>query len=106
MSKLKFEQMHVEDQFALTMKMMEMIAEGNCKSIHELADARGKDPRELWSEFCAEAGFDECEPWTGYPSNVPTLEALSQSPGVERKLEGEYLKFWERYKALTGRDKS
>jgi len=106
MSKLKFEQMHIEDQIVLLFKMREIIAENNCKTIHEFADMRGMEPRELWPELCVEAGFEECEPWIGYPTETPPLEVIRQSPGATRKMTGKWLRFWESYKALTGRDKN
>jgi hypothetical protein len=105
-ARLKFEQLHAEDGTAILHEMVEMIAEEGCSSIEEFAKARGQTPFEVWPEFCAEAGFDECEPWVGYPYKVLPLEILENMPGAKRKLTGDYLKMWKSYKAAAGRNKN
>jgi len=106
MAKLKFEELHAEDVAALLFKMVEIIATDGCRGIHDFARARGQTPLELWPEFCAEAGLDECEPWPGYPDEFPTLDEMRKFPGATRKMTGDLLKIWENYKAATGRDKN
>jgi hypothetical protein len=106
MSKLKLEQIHIQDQIILMLKLMEMIVNEGCSGIAELAKARGQTPFELWPDVCAEAGLDECEPWTGYPDKTLPLETIRKSPGATRTMTGHWLKWWENYKARTGRDKN
>jgi hypothetical protein len=105
MSKLKFEEIHIQDQIILMEKLMEMIVNEGCSRIAEFAEARGQTPFEVWPDVCAEAGLDECEPWTGYPDKAISLETIRKSPGATRAMTGEWLKRWENYKARTGRDK-
>jgi hypothetical protein len=106
MSKLKFNELHAEDVTSLMFKMVEIIAGEGCRGIHHLAETRGKTPLELWPEFCAEAGLDECEPWDGYPDNVPSLEYIMKTPGSHRPLRSDHKMMKDAYWKATGRDKS
>src|SRR5258708_16434584 len=45
--------------------------------------SQGITEQEFWRQICADAGFDECEPWQGFPA--PPVD-LPPAPGGERKL--------------------
>jgi hypothetical protein len=55
-----------------------------CRTIEDLAGASGQTVLELWRYVCAEAGFDECEPWEGFPA-WPKLESGNRAAADDGK---------------------
>jgi hypothetical protein len=91
----RFEELHINDQNTLLVALLETITRGKGKSISEVAIAQGITEQEFWRQICADAGFDECEPWQGFPA--PPVD-LPPAPGGERKLPeaaAEALEQWE-----------
>lgn len=79
----RFEQLHIDDQNRILLAALEMVTGVEGKSITEIAQARGVTNRNVWREICADAGFDECHPWPGFPER-PTN--LPPAPGGDREL--------------------
>jgi hypothetical protein len=74
----RFEELHINDQNTLLVALLETITRGKGKSISEVAIAEGVTEQEFWRQICADVGFDECEPWQGFP--VPPTN-LPPAPG-------------------------
>jgi hypothetical protein len=64
---LKFEQLHAEDGLDLALEALRVMCEANCPTLKQLIAKRKCTAAELWREICAERGYDECEPWQGWP---------------------------------------
>jgi hypothetical protein len=105
MSKPKFEELLPEDGFILLMAMVRIIADAGCRGIDEYAQATDRTPFELWPEFCAAAGVDECEPWRGYPSEIDGVEQLEKKWRGHplNRATGVYLEMWKEYQARQQR---
>jgi hypothetical protein len=67
----KFEKIPINQKFGLLITTLRMLADSGHGCIEDLARSRGQDPTDLWSDICVDAGFDECEPWQGFPGRPP-----------------------------------
>jgi hypothetical protein len=100
----KFEQLHIEDQVRLVLEAMRMISAGKCGTIERFARENDFTPAEFWREVCAAEGFDECEPWAGFPAG-PTHGSWNYDAGGARELPPHYQKLLEQMRAITGKNK-
>jgi hypothetical protein len=100
----RFEEMHVEEQAQLALEMLRMVFEANQPTIEKFAAACGVCPIEIWRQVCAECGFDECEPWEGYPA-PPKRENWQHAPGANQPLPWHYEKLVAQAKVFAGKDK-
>ena len=85
----RFEELHVEDQNMLLLTLFTTFTAAGCKSVDELAERQGSTNLEVWQQICAEAGFDECRPWTNYPATEPLMN-LPPSPGSDRPMSDKW----------------
>jgi predicted transcriptional regulator len=49
-----FEQLHLDEQNHLLIKILETLGESQCSSIEELAQQRGSSLRNVWRDICAD----------------------------------------------------
>ena|SRR5580698_6961070 len=95
---LKFEQLHAEDGLDLALEALRMMCEARCPTLKRLIAKRGCTAAELWREICADRGFDECEPWQGWPAG-PKRDFLEKLPGAERPLHPAWQKLFDQWQA-------
>jgi len=100
----KFEQLHIEDQAMLVFEVLRMMLEAKQPTIEKFAAAIGQTPHEIWRQVCAECGFDECEPWEGYPA-PPNKEAFLNAPGANQPLPWYYEKLVAQAKIFANKNK-
>ena len=56
------------EQALLLVKVVQLIADGDTyKRIEDVAAGRDTSSQGLWLQLCADEGFDQCEPWPGFP---------------------------------------
>src|ERR1700760_3585745 len=79
----RFAELHSQDQITLLIAGLEVLIESGHRKFQDVATDRDCTPRQLWSDICADAGFDDCEPWPGFPER-PTN--LPPAPGSQRRL--------------------
>jgi len=94
---LKFDRLHAEDRIELAIEALRVMFDAKCHTIKQVIEKRGCTPRELWREICAERGYDECEPWNGWPA-APPRDFLNGAPGADRALPPHWqrlLDFWK-----------
>jgi hypothetical protein len=60
----RFEQLHIEDQTRILTALIEFETDNPIK---QRTKEHGVTPADIWRDVCAEAGFDECIPWEGFP---------------------------------------
>jgi hypothetical protein len=60
-----------------------MMSAGNCGTIETFAKENGLTVREFWRDICANKGFDQCEPWNGFPEG-PTTDSWNHASGGDR----------------------
>jgi hypothetical protein len=92
----KFEQLHAEDQIDLTAEALRMMLDGKCHTLEQLITKRECTPAEVWREICAERGYDECEPWQGWPAG-PKRDFMKNAPGADRSLPEHWQKLMEHW---------
>ena len=63
----RFEDLYEEHQVDLIAAVLEVIGEAGCTSLEEVAAAEGVEPIAVWDRTVADAGFDRCRPWQGFP---------------------------------------
>ena len=88
----------------LALEALRMMTAGSCGTIERFARENGLTPREFWRDVCASEGFDECEPWNGFPEG-PTTDSWNHASGGDRLLRPHYQKLFEMMRALAGKDK-
>jgi hypothetical protein len=98
----KFEQLDIEDQLQIALEMLRMMFAAKHGTIAGFAAATGQSVHEVWQTVCAEVGFDECEPWEGYPAG-PKKQSWNPA-GADRELP-EYDKLYQQIRQWTGKDK-
>jgi hypothetical protein len=100
----RFEDLHIEDQMRLALEARRMMTAGNCGTIERFARENELTVREFWRDVCANEGFDECEPWNGFPEG-PTMDSWNHASGGNRLLRPYYQKLFEAMRVLAGKDK-
>jgi hypothetical protein len=94
----RFDDLHAHDQIELKLALLELLLDSGHRKIEDVAKDRDSTPRELWRTICADAGFDDCEPWPEFP-DLP--KKMQTAPGDDRPLpEGPAL---DALRELTGR---
>ena len=96
----RFEDLHIEDQMRLALEALRMTTAGNCGTIETFAKENGLTVREFWRDICANEGFDECEPWKGFPEG-PTLDSFGTMPRAVIACCGLIIKRYLRRCALS-----
>ena len=96
----KFEQLHAEDGLDLALEALRVMCEAKCLTLKQVIAKRDCTPRELWREICAERGFDECEPWQGWPA-APKRDFLNDAPGSDRPLPECWQKLFDRFHEIV-----
>ncbi|MGA9007949.1 MAG: hypothetical protein WB495_13955 [Xanthobacteraceae bacterium] len=51
-----------------------------------------------------DAGYDECEPWEGFPA-PPKKENFANAPGANREFSEEWQKHFDKMHSQMGKDK-
>ncbi len=87
----------------LALEALRMMTSGNCGTMETFAKENGLTVRELWRDICANEGFDECEPWNGFPEG-PTTDSWNPASGGNRLLRPYYQKVFEQMRALDDKD--
>ncbi|MFZ3224945.1 MAG: hypothetical protein WB772_01065 [Xanthobacteraceae bacterium] len=96
----KFEQLHAEDGLDLALEALRVMCEAKCPTLKRLIAKRGCTAAELWREICAERGYDECEPWQGWPE-PPKRDFLKNAPGSDRPLCEHWQKLLDRFHEIV-----
>jgi hypothetical protein len=94
----KFEQLHAEEGFDLALEAMRVMLDAKCNTLEQLIAKRDCTPRELWREICADRGFDEVEPWPGFPAG-PKRDFLEKLPGADRPLHPAWQALLDQWQA-------
>ena len=71
--------------------------------IELVAESRGQTLIQLWQDACADASYDECEPWEGFLA-PPKKEDFANSPGGNRELPEEWQKWLDKMRSEMGKD--
>lgn len=94
----KFEEINAEQGFDLALEALRVMCDARCPSLKRLIEKRGCTAAELWREICAERGYDECEPWRGWP-DPPKRDFLQNAPGADQPLHPAWQKLLDGWKA-------
>ena len=97
---LKFEQLHAEEGLDLALEALRLMCDARCNTLKRLIAKRDCTPRELWREICAERGYDECEPWQGWPA-PPKRDFLKDAPGSDRPLPEHWQRLFDRFHEIV-----
>jgi len=93
----KFEQLPAEVGFDIAVEALRVMLDGRCKTLEQLIEKRDCTPRELWREICADRGYDECEPWQGWPAG-PKRDFMENAPGADRPLPDYWQKLLDHWR--------
>jgi hypothetical protein len=96
----KFEQLHAEDGLDLALEALRLMCEARCPTLERLIAKRDCTPLDLWREICAERGYDECEPWQGWPAG-PKRDFLEKLPGSDREPPPHWQKLFDRFHEIV-----
>ena len=88
----------------LALEALRMMTASNCGTIETCAQENALTVHEFWRDVCANEGFDECEPWNGFPE-VPTTDSWNHAAGGDRLLRPYNQKIFEKMRDLAGKDK-
>jgi hypothetical protein len=99
----KFEELHCEDQLRIALELYRLMSEAQQLTIARFARVTDRTEREVWHDLLLDMGFDECEPWNGYP-NGPKRESWNPA-GADRELSPAYDKLHHQIQGWLGRDK-
>ena len=56
------------EQALLLVRVLQLVTDGDTFTpVEEISTRRNISPRVLWLQICADEGFDDCDPWPGFP---------------------------------------
>ncbi|UQR67700.1 hypothetical protein LRP30_21675 [Bradyrhizobium sp. C-145] len=96
----KFEELHIDEQIALGLVVLEKLAESSCNTLPDLLKKEGRSALDIWRNLCGDAGLDLCHPWPGFPEGPGKLPPAR---GGDRPYGGDIQDVGERLKAILAR---
>lgn len=81
------------EEFAQALRVM---FDGRCNTLKQLIAKSECTAAELWREICAERGYDECEPWLGWPV-APKRDFMKNAPGADRPVPDYWQKLMDQW---------
>jgi hypothetical protein len=98
-----FERLDIDKQLQIALEVLRSMYDAKRLTIEGLAVATDRTVGEVWRDACADVGFDECEPWEGYPAG-PKKPSWNPA-GANRELTPAYDKLYQQMRGWLGRDK-